>query len=111
MNDGKLDVVYIDKPSKWDHLRHFFKAMRGEHLPHERLNTYRAAKIEVRSHPQLEVHADGECLGTTPITVEVVPAALWICVPTPALLDKFLEESSSKVLTQQSADMGDGVLP
>ena len=111
MNDGKLDVVYIDNPSKWDHLRHFFRAMRGERLPHERLNTYRAAKIEVRSHPQLEVHADGECLGTTPITVEVVPAALWICVPTPALLAKFLEESSRSVLTQQSVDMENMVFP
>jgi diacylglycerol kinase (ATP) len=39
MNDGKLDVIYIDNPSKWDHLRHFFTAMRGERLPHERLKT------------------------------------------------------------------------
>jgi YegS/Rv2252/BmrU family lipid kinase len=111
MNDGKLDVIYIDNPSKWDHLRHFFGAMRGERLPHERLNNYRATKIEIRSHPPLEVHADGECLGTTPITVEVVPAALWICVPTPELLDKFLEESRSSILTQQSAAMESRVFP
>ena len=102
MNDGKLDVVYIDNPSKWDHLRHFFKAMRGERLPHERLNTHRVAKIEIRSRPPLEVHADGQCLGVTPITVEVVPKALWICVPTPKLLAKFAEESNSYGLTQQA---------
>ena len=102
MNDGKLDVVYIDNPSKWDHLRHFFKAMRGERLPHERLNTHRVAKIEIRSRPPLEVHADGQCLGVTPITVEVVPKALWICVPTPKLLAKFADESNSYGLTQQA---------
>ena len=102
MNDGKLDVVYIDNPSKWDHLRHFFKAMRGERLPHERLNTHRVAKIEIRSRPPLEVHADGQCLGVTPITVEVVPKALWICVPTPKLLAKFAEESNSYGLNQQA---------
>ncbi len=83
MNDGKLDIVYIDNPSKWDHLRHFFTAMRGEQLPHKRLKTYRASTIEVRSYPPLEVHADGECLGTTPVVVEVIPQALWICVPAP----------------------------
>jgi YegS/Rv2252/BmrU family lipid kinase len=99
MNDGKLDVIYIDNPSKWDHLRHFFTAMRGNQLPHKRLNTYRASKIEVRSYPPLDVHADGECLGTTPVTVEVIPRALWICVPTPELLAKFADESGSPVLT------------
>ena len=102
MNDGKLDVVYIDKPSKWDHLRHFFKAMRGERLPHERLNIHRAAKIEIKSYPPLEVHADGQCLGITPITVEVVPDALLICIPTPELIAKFADESNSRGLTQQA---------
>lgn len=102
MNDGRLDVIYLDNPSKWDHLRHFFTAMRGEQLPHERLKTYRASKIEVRSYPPLDVHADGECLGTTPVTVEVIPRALWICVPTPELLAKFADESRSAALTQPS---------
>jgi len=111
MNDGKLDVIYIDNPSKWDHLRQFFTAMRGGHLPHERLNNYRATKIEIRSHPQLEVHADGERLGTTPITVEVVPAALWICVPTLELLEKFAKEGSSNVLPQQSPAIETMVFP
>ncbi|MBM0744243.1 YegS/Rv2252/BmrU family lipid kinase [Phormidium sp. CLA17] len=106
MNDGKLDVIYIDNPSKWDHLRHFFTAMRGVQLPHDRLKNYRASKIEVRSYPALEVHADGECLGTTPVVVEVVPGALWICVPTPELLAKFSDESSDPVVTEQSEELG-----
>ena len=102
MNDGKLDVIYIDNPSKWDYLRHFFKAMRGERLPHERLNIHRAARIDIKSYPPLEVHADGQCLGTTPIRVEVVPKALWICVPTSELLAKFIDESNSHGLTPQA---------
>ena len=111
MNDGMLDVIYIDNPSKWDHLRHFFTAMRGERLPHERLRTYRAAKIEIRSYPPLDVHADGECLGTTPVTVEVIPRALWICVPTPELLAKFAAESGSSVVGQQPEESERGVVP
>ncbi len=111
MNDGKLDVIYINNPSKWDHLRQFFKAMRGEQLPRTEFKTYRAAKIEVRSYPPLEVHADGNCLGTTPVTVEVIPGALWICVPTPELVAKFAAQSSSPSLIQPSEDAQRAVLP
>ncbi len=94
MDDGKLDLIYIHKPSKWDHLRHFFAAMRGKHLPHDRLRIYQSAAIEVNSFLPLEVHADGECIGTTPVTVEVVPRAMWVCVPTPALMEAFASETA-----------------
>lgn len=102
MNDGKLDVIYINKPSKWDHFLHFFTAMRGEQIIHKRLKTYQVSKIEVRSYPPLEVHADGSCLGTTPVTVEVIPKALWICVPTAELLAKFAETPDLTAAPQPS---------
>lgn len=111
MNDGKLDVIYIDNPSKWNILRHFFTAMQGEQLLHGGLNSYRAAKIEIRSNPPSEVHADGVPLGTTPCTVEVIPEALWICVPTPELEAKFADESATSVSTQYSEDSVKAVSP
>ncbi len=91
MNDGKLDVIYINHPSKWDHLRHFFSAMRGQPFIHARLKNYQAKMIQVKSYIPLEVHADGHCVGHTPITVEVVPNALQIRLPTPKLLEEFTE--------------------
>lgn len=95
MNDGKLDLIYIDKPSKWDHFRHFFAAMRGKHLPHERLSMHQVSAIEVTGYPALDIHADGEHIGTTPVMIEVVPKALWIWVPTPELVAHFTEENSA----------------
>ncbi|MBW4651526.1 MAG: YegS/Rv2252/BmrU family lipid kinase [Kaiparowitsia implicata GSE-PSE-MK54-09C] len=95
MDDGKLDLIYIEKPSKWDHLRHFFAAMRGNQLLHNRLKMYQTAAVEVRSYPPLEVHADGESIGTTPVVVEVIPHAIWICVPTPELLATFDEATGT----------------
>ncbi|MBD2104403.1 diacylglycerol kinase family protein [Leptolyngbya sp. FACHB-261] len=92
MDDGKLDVIYLDNASKWEHLQHFFTAMRGQPLSREQLRTYQAARIEVRSYHPLKVHADGDCIGNTPLTVEVVPKALRVRVPTPELLTKFAEE-------------------
>ncbi len=106
MNDGKLDVIYTSNPSKWDHLRHFFSVMRSEPLPHAQIETYRATKIEIRSYPPLEVHGDGVCLGTTPVTVEVLPRALWICVPTLKLLAQFAEANIGSDLRQPSKDAG-----
>lgn len=92
MDDGKLDVVYLDYPSKWDHLQHFLSVMRGQPFAHERLRNYQVTSIEIKADPPLEVHADGTCVGHTPITVEVVPKALRVLVPTPELLAEFAAE-------------------
>lgn len=101
MNDGKLDVIYLDYPSKWDHLQHFVSAMRGQPFNHERLRNYQVSKIEVKGYPPLEVHADGTCMGHTPITVEVVPKALQILVPTPKLMEEFAANSNSNPNSNQ----------
>ncbi|MFQ4135988.1 diacylglycerol/lipid kinase family protein [Nodosilinea sp. PGN35] len=93
MNDGKLDLIYLNRPSKWDHFRHFFAAMRSKQLPQNRLHTHQVSAIEVRGYPALEVHADGEYIGPTPVIVEVVPKALWIWVPTPELVATFAEQT------------------
>lgn len=100
MDDSKLDLIYVDKSSKWDYLRQFFAAMRGKHLPHDRLRMHQITAVEVRSYRPLDVHADGECIGTTPVMVEIVPQAIAICVPTPVLLADFAPET-----TLESADM------
>ncbi len=94
MDDGKLDVVFLHNGSKWEHLRLFFSAMRGDRPTHARLETYPARRIEVSSRTPLEVHADGVCLGFTPVTVEVVPSALRVRVPTPELLAAFAAQQN-----------------
>ncbi|ELR98105.1 diacylglycerol kinase family protein [Gloeocapsa sp. PCC 73106] len=83
LDDGKLDIVYMDYPSKWEHLWHFFSAMRSQPFSNERLRIFQATKIEVKSRPPLDVHADGNPIGQTPITVEVLPKSLQVMVPTP----------------------------
>jgi len=95
MDDGKLDVIYMNHSSKWDHLRHFFSAMRGQSFEHEKLRTHQATKIQVTSHLPLEVHADGTCIGNTPVTIEVVPKALQVVIPTPELLAEFAAEMNN----------------
>ena len=102
MDDGKLDVIYMNHSSKWDHLRHFFSAMRGQSFEHEKLRTHQATKIQVTSHLPLEVHADGTCIGNTPITIEVVPRALQVLIPTPELLAEFAAEANNNISKQNN---------
>lgn len=107
MDDGKLDLIYIDKPSKWDHFRQFFAAMRGKHLPHDRLRLYQTTAVEISSYRALDVHADGECIGTTPVMVEIVPQAIAICVPTPALLEAFAPETAPETVPETTSESAD----
>lgn len=102
MDDGKLDLIYIDKPSKWDHLRQFFAAMRGKYLPHERLRMHQTTAVEISSYRPLDVHADGECIGTTPVMVEIIPQAIAIYVPTPTLLEDFATENITENILDAS---------
>jgi diacylglycerol kinase (ATP) len=97
MDDGKLDVIYMNRSSKLDHLRHLFSAMRGQPFEHELLRTYQASKIEIESYLPLEVHADGTCIGQTPITIEVAPKALQVLLPTPELLAEFATKEDSNI--------------
>jgi diacylglycerol kinase family enzyme len=49
---------------------------RGEHLPHPDIRLAKRAKVSVSGPVPLLVEADGEVLGHTPATFEVLPAAL-----------------------------------
>jgi len=112
MNDGKLDVIYLHKPSKWEHLYYFLTAMRGQSQIEQQVKTLQATRIEVSSDPPLKVHADGIELGETPVMIEVIPAALRVRIPTAKLLAQFAVEDDRSWIpalnqsSEQSVDSG-----
>ena len=55
----------------------------GEHQDHPAVTSLRAARLYVESDPVLEVNADGELVGHTPMRFEVAPAALRVYAPAP----------------------------
>jgi diacylglycerol kinase (ATP) len=74
-DDGVLDVLAMVGP------RHVActtlpTVYRGRHLPHRYITELRGQKITVQSEVPLLVEADGEMLGTTPATFEIVPGAV-----------------------------------
>ena len=74
--DGVLDVLIFKGP-KSDSFTLLPKVYRGEHLPHPRVAEFRVKEaLEVDADRPLPIEADGEVLGSTPATFEVVPQAV-----------------------------------
>ncbi len=74
-SDMALDALVFKGP-KSDSFTILPKVYRGDHLPHRNIVEFKSRKIEVDSERPLRIEADGEVLGWTPATFEVVPHPL-----------------------------------
>jgi diacylglycerol kinase (ATP) len=83
--DGLFDVLLIGDVTKTDFLLTAPKIYRGKHLSHPKVELLRSAKVRVDAQVPLPIELDGEQVGTTPATFEVVPGALRIRVPSGSL--------------------------
>jgi len=52
------------------------KVYKGTHLPHRNIVELRASRIRVEADAPLVIEADGETLGTTPATFEIIRQAI-----------------------------------
>jgi diacylglycerol kinase (ATP) len=74
-DDGRLDVLVMTGP-KSDAYTTLPRVYRGTHLPHRNIAELRASRVTVETDVPYPIEADGEVLGTTPATFEVIPGAL-----------------------------------
>ncbi|MFL5954375.1 MAG: diacylglycerol/lipid kinase family protein [Gaiellaceae bacterium] len=80
-DDGLFDVVLIGDVGKVDFLTTAPKIYKGKHVAHPKVEVVRSARVEVDASEHLPIEVEGEQVGTTPATFEVVPAALRLRVP------------------------------
>jgi YegS/Rv2252/BmrU family lipid kinase len=80
-DDGVFDVVLIGDVSKVDFLTTAPKIYKGRHVAHPKVEVLRSAHVRVDAGEHLPIELEGEQVGTTPATFEIVPAALRIRVP------------------------------
>lgn len=73
--DGALDVLVFAGPKR-DSFTTLPKVYRGTHLPHPNIVELRGRRITVHSEDPLRIEADGEPLGSTPATFEVIDRAM-----------------------------------
>ena len=74
-DDGALDVLVMAGP-KSDAFTILPRLYRGAHLPHRNIATLRAGRLRVDADPPFDIEADGEVLGATPATFEIIPGAI-----------------------------------
>ena len=74
-DDGYLDVLVMKGP-KSDAFTILPKTYLGEHLPHPNIVEYRSRTLRVEASRPLWVQADGELVGRTPASFQIVPKAI-----------------------------------
>jgi YegS/Rv2252/BmrU family lipid kinase len=80
-DDGLFDIVLIGDVTKRDFVTTAPKLYSGKYLSHPKIELLRSRRVSVDAPERLPIELDGEQVGTTPVTFEVVPSALRVRVP------------------------------
>ena len=75
VTDGLLDLFIVHKISRFELVRLFPKVFSGGHVTHPAVEFVSAKKVELYAD-SVPAFADGESVGQTPLSVEVLPGAL-----------------------------------
>jgi len=81
IDDGVLDICVVQKINKLKLLLFFPSVLKGTHTRFSEVKLYRTKKISISSETPLQLLGDGEILGETPVSLEVMPQALNIIAP------------------------------
>jgi YegS/Rv2252/BmrU family lipid kinase len=82
LDDGQLEVCFVRRTGKLRLLRLFPKVYQGLHVRLPEVEYFRSERVRIESEVPLNVHADGELLGQTPVEVSVARRALKVIVGT-----------------------------
>jgi diacylglycerol kinase (ATP) len=74
LNDGQFDVMILKPVSRVEFLKVFPKVFSGRHVIHPQVSIHRARKVSINA--TAVAYADGERIGTLPISAETIPDAL-----------------------------------
>jgi YegS/Rv2252/BmrU family lipid kinase len=77
-DDGLMDVTLIKKASKWMVVRHARKLFDGSLVDLPMVETFKGENIRIRSTGKVFLETDGESLGHTPFTFDVLPRCITI---------------------------------
>ena len=80
IDDGYLGVWILSMKTIWDYVRYVTGVVAGWPMNRE-AHFLRAETVSIRSRVPLQVQADGDMIGTTPIDVAVLPGVLLVLSP------------------------------
>jgi diacylglycerol kinase (ATP) len=76
LDDGLLDVVVVGPLTRRRFLRLFPQVFKGTHVTDSSVTVYRGREVRLDGPPTATAYADGERMGTLPLTSTVEPGAL-----------------------------------
>ena len=97
LQDGLLDISVYPNFSKTELLAYYAKIRNEGHAENDKIQRYRARKVEAKASPKMDVMADGVMLGKGKVEIKSLAGALWVITPPensapPALIkDAFAE--------------------
>ncbi|MFB7213267.1 diacylglycerol kinase [Streptomyces sp. NPDC056255] len=80
MDDGLFDVTVVGDCSRATLLKVFPRVYKGTHLSHPKVTVHRVSSIELVA-AGVTAYADGEPLGSLPLTARCVPGAVRVLTP------------------------------
>jgi len=81
LDDGRLDIVAVRRMSRIKVLWCFPEVFSGSHLRREEVSFFRCTRARVEAERPLDIFADGEFIGQTPVELTLVPGALRVIAP------------------------------
>ncbi len=81
VTDGLLDISVYPDFSKTELLAYYAQITREGFSANEKVQRYRASKIEIKTEPKMDVMADGVMLGKGKVEIKSKPSAVWMITP------------------------------
>ena len=79
-DDGLLNISLVDALGRLQIVRRFPSILSGRYVEDERVDYFTGKRLEIDAVPPAELQADGDIIGTTPATIELLPGTLKLVV-------------------------------
>jgi YegS/Rv2252/BmrU family lipid kinase len=98
LKDGFLDVSVYPGFSKTELLAYYTQIRAEGFSANEKVQRYRASKLEIKTNPKMDVMADGVMLGKGKVEIKSKPGAVWMITPQDNIAPPALVKSAAQKL-------------
>jgi len=81
VDDGLFDIIVVGNFGRIESLIRLPTLYRGTHLKNPKVGFFRGRHVELTSEQSLSIHVEGEYIGQTPASFDILEKALKVCAP------------------------------
>ena len=80
-DDNLLNISLVGALGRLGVIRRFPRIINGRYVEDKRVDYFTGKRLEIDANQTAELQADGDIIGTTPATIDLLPGALRLVVP------------------------------